>query len=54
MQPLIRPFTPEDLPMVQALLNVVFPDTYSTIGALQSLFDAYRSSTRFFHQWVVV
>ncbi len=53
MQPLIRPFTPEDLPIVQALLNVVFPDTYSTIGALQSLFDAYRSSTRFFHQWVV-
>jgi N-acetylglutamate synthase-like GNAT family acetyltransferase len=53
MQPLIRPFTPEDLPMVQALLNVVFPETYSTIVALQSLFDAHRSSTRIFQQWVV-
>jgi mycothiol synthase len=53
MQPFIRAFTPEDLPMVQALLNVVFPETHSTIEALQSLFDAHRSSSRFFHQWVV-
>jgi GNAT superfamily N-acetyltransferase len=54
MQPLIRPFTSDDLPTVQALLNVVFPETHSTIEALQSLFDAHRSSSRFFHQWVVV
>lgn len=54
MQQLIRPFTSEDLPIVQALLNVVFPEPYSTIGALQSLFDSHRSSTRFFYRWVVV